>query len=98
MQAKGEISDPKQLINHALTLGKQRVLQKRIHCEESVSGSYFENAIKIADNQGLLKAGDDAVDGRQRWLEELRETSTNVRFLASMADAKRLQIRTQLEK
>jgi glycerol-3-phosphate O-acyltransferase len=98
MQAEGEISDPKQLINHALTLGKQRVLQKRIHCEESVSGSYFENAIKIADNQDLLKAGDDAVNGRQRWLEELRETSTNVRFLASMADAKRLQIRTQLEK
>ncbi|MEX1667133.1 1-acyl-sn-glycerol-3-phosphate acyltransferase [Zhongshania arctica] len=98
MQAEGEISDPKQLINHALTLGKQRVLQKRIHCEESVSGSYFENAIKIADNQNLLKAGGDAVDGRQRWLEDLREISANVRFLASMADAKRLQIRTQLEK
>ena len=98
MQPVGEISDQKHLINHALTLGKQRVLQKRIHCEESVSGSYFENAIKIAENQELLKAGDEAVAGRQRWLEELREISANVRFLASMADAKRLQIRTALEK
>ncbi|CAA0110029.1 Glycerol-3-phosphate acyltransferase [Zhongshania aliphaticivorans] len=98
MQAVGEVSDPKALINHALTLGKQRVLQKRIHCEESVSGSYFENAIKIAESLDLLKAGDDAVAGRQRWLEDLRETSANVRFLASMADAKRLQVRTQLEK
>lgn len=98
MQAVGEISDQKQLIDHALTLGKQRVLQKRIHCEESVSGSYFENAIKIAENQELLKAGDDAVAGRQRWLEELRAISANVRFLASISDAKRLAIRTQLEK
>jgi glycerol-3-phosphate O-acyltransferase len=94
----GEISDQKQLIDHALTLGKQRVLQKRIHCEESVSGSYFENAIKIAENQDLLKAGDDAVAGRQRWLEELRAISANVRFLASLSDAKRLALRTQLEK
>ncbi|WP_269619586.1 1-acyl-sn-glycerol-3-phosphate acyltransferase [Zhongshania sp. BJYM1] len=98
MQAVGEISDQKQLINHALTLGKQRVLQKRIHCEESVSGSYFENAIKIAENQDLLKAGDEAVAGRQRWLEELREISANARLLASIADAKRLAVRTQLEK
>jgi len=98
MQAVGEISDQKQLIDHALTLGKQRVLQKRIHCEESVSGSYFENAIKIAENQDLLKAGDDAVAGRQRWLEELRAISANVRFLASISDAKRLALRTQLEK
>ena len=63
-----------------------------------MSGSYCENAIKIAENQELLKAGDEAVAGRQRWLEELREISANVRFLASMADAKRLQIRTALEK
>jgi len=82
--------DIRKLIADSLALGKQRVLQQRIHCEESVSQSYFDNAVKIAESRGLLENSQSAVQGRLQWLEELRSIVANVRILASVAEAKRL--------
>ncbi len=87
----------KTLIDRALTLGKQRVLQQRIHCEESVSSVYFENAVKIADSLKLLQASESAPELRQQWLDELRALTANIRFLASISESRRLAERTQLE-
>jgi len=87
--AEGEV-DTKKLIADSLALGKQRVLQHRIHCEESVSQSYFDNAIKIAESRGLFEQSAAAALGRLQWLEELRGIVANVRILASVAEAKRL--------
>jgi glycerol-3-phosphate O-acyltransferase len=78
------------LIASSLALGKQRVLQQRIHCEESVSQSYFENAAQIADSRGLFEQTEAAADGRQQLLQELRDVTSNVRFLASISETQRL--------
>jgi len=97
MEAAMRNSEPKALIERALTLGKQRVLQQRIHCEESVSSVYFENAIKIAESLNLLEASADVVERRQQWLNELRHLTANLRVLASVSDARRIAERARLE-
>ena len=91
------IADKRALIDRALTLGKQRVLQQRIHCEESVSANYFENAIKIAENNNLLEVSEDILIRRQQWLDELRQITANIRYLASLSEAKRISERNKLE-
>lgn len=90
-------ADKRALIDRALTLGKQRVLQQRIHCEESVSSNYFENAIKIAENLNLLEISADIQERRQQWLDELRQITANIRYLASLSEAKRISERNKLE-
>ena len=82
--------EAKPLIEKSLSLGKQRVLQQRIHCEESVSGSYFENAVKIAEGRNLLEADEAAIAGRDVLWQELRDINSNIRFLASIMETKRL--------
>lgn len=91
------IADKRGLIDRALTLGKQRVLQQRIHCEESVSANYFENAIKVAENHNLLEVSADILKRRQEWLDELRQITANIRYLASLSEAKRISERNKLE-
>jgi len=55
-----------QLMARALKLGKQRLLQQRIRGAESVSRSYFETALRLADNRKLLGAGADGLEERRR--------------------------------
>ncbi|WP_286696044.1 1-acyl-sn-glycerol-3-phosphate acyltransferase [Spongiibacter sp. UBA1325] len=92
-----EPADSKVLTNRALNLGKQRVLQQRIHCEESVSANYFENAIKIAENHRLLQISPDIAERRQAWLDDLRELTSNIRLLASLSESRRLSERRKME-
>lgn len=81
--------DPKELIKQSLALGHQGVLQQRIHCEESVSQAYFENAVKIAEGRGLLVPDGDIVDKRHALVGELKAMIVNTRFLASVTDSLR---------
>lgn len=90
MTSSDEVVDPKQLIDKALALGKQRVLQQRIHCEESISRSYFENVVKIAEARGLFNQGELAAEGRQLLWQEFKDITSNTRFLASIMEARRL--------
>lgn len=85
--------DAKRLIADSLALGKQVVLQQRIHCEESVSQAYFENALQIAEGRGLLEQTPEAIAGRKTLLLELRRIVGNVQFLASIKEARRLHER-----
>lgn len=91
MSPQDSAVEPKALIEKSLSLGKQRVLQQRIHCEESVSGSYFENAVKIAEGRNLLIADAAAIAGRDTLWQELRDINSNIRFLASVMETKRLE-------
>jgi glycerol-3-phosphate O-acyltransferase len=56
--------DRGELLSRCLALGKQYVLRRRIRSAESVSKSYFETALKLADNRRLLAA--DAPDLAER--------------------------------
>lgn len=87
---EGEV-DINALIKQSLALGKQGVLQQRIHCEESVSQNYFENAVKIARGKNLLGVGSPVKEERQALYNELLELRANTRILASISDARRYE-------
>lgn len=81
--------DSPALMTRSLTLGRQRLLQRRIRCEESISSNYFENAIRMAERRGLL-ASQGAADARSAWARELRSVVELTRQLASLAESRHL--------
>ncbi len=46
--------DEKELLRHCLGVGKQRVRQRRLHSEESVTLELFKNALSLAKHRKLL--------------------------------------------
>ncbi|MEU8897907.1 glycerol-3-phosphate 1-O-acyltransferase [Nocardia sp. NPDC048505] len=54
--------DRKLFIDECVKVGRQMLLQQRLHSPESVSTELFTSALKLADNHGLLapRASDDA--------------------------------------
>ena len=88
--------DSKMLLARSHALGRQRLLQHRIHCEESISSSYFENAIKIAESRGLLEPAEHVQSGRQQLLQELTAAVSRTNFLASLAESRRYAARPHL--
>jgi glycerol-3-phosphate O-acyltransferase len=47
------------LIAECVAVGKQMMLQRRLHSPESVSTELFTSALKLADNYGLLETVPD---------------------------------------
>ena len=47
--------DEARLLDKSLRLGKQRVLQKRLHSAESVTLQLFRNALSVLEHRGLMK-------------------------------------------
>jgi glycerol-3-phosphate O-acyltransferase len=76
--------DKKELLERSLALGKQWVLQRRVHSAESVSKSYFETALRLADNRKLL-GGDDTEALRQRRNEFAADLASAVRRIDAVA-------------
>jgi glycerol-3-phosphate O-acyltransferase len=87
--------DSKTLLARSHSLGRQRLLQQCIKCEESVSSSYFENAIALAGRRGLLGTAPDVTAGRQLLLQELATAVSGTRWLASLAESRHLVVRAQ---
>ena len=86
--------DRKELVDRCLALGKQWVLQRRIHNEESVSKSYFETALKLAENRKLL-GGDDPVATeakRRAFAAELASAVRRIDAIDALAAARRLGV------
>lgn len=83
----------KPLFEKCLALGKQRILQQRIHSEESISSAYFENALRIAEIKGLLDEGESVASKRLTFRDELLRITENIRYLASAMDLKRAERR-----
>jgi glycerol-3-phosphate O-acyltransferase len=61
-----ETVDSKELMTECVTVGRQYVLQRRVHNPECVSREIFGNALALAANRGLLEAGGDEVGRRRR--------------------------------
>ncbi|MBF6337887.1 glycerol-3-phosphate 1-O-acyltransferase [Nocardia abscessus] len=55
----GDEIDRKELITECVAVGKQMMLQQRLHSPESVSTELFTSALKLADNYGLLETAPD---------------------------------------
>jgi len=84
--------DKKELLERCLALGKQWVLQRRIHNEESVSKSYFETALKLAENRKLLAGGDDLAERRRAFAAELASAVRRIDAVDALAAARRLGV------
>ncbi|MGQ4616768.1 glycerol-3-phosphate 1-O-acyltransferase [Nocardia sp. R7R-8] len=62
----GDEIDRKEFITECVAVGKQMMLQKRLHSPESVSTELFTSALKLADNYGLLTTWSDAEPDQRR--------------------------------
>ncbi len=85
-----EIPDQESISKTALSLGKQRVLQQRINCEESVSQTYIDNGIKLLKSKGCMVGS--RAQQFQKCNDALQELGTLVRrieFIASLAESRR---------
>jgi len=81
---------PKPFLKRCVALGQQRVRQRRVASEESASRAYFEPALKLAENRGLLTG--DAVElqaGRKRFAAELAGLVARIDRLALLAERRR---------
>lgn len=82
--------DKRELVERSLALGKQWRLQRRIRCAESVSKSYFETALKLAENRKLLGAGDGELDEKRRaFAAELASAVRRIDAIDALAAARR---------
>ena len=71
-------------------LGKQYVLQRRIHSAESVSRVSFETALKLAKNRGLVDVGgEDLAARRAAFAEEAQRAVRRIEAVASIAAGRR---------
>ncbi|UGT39896.1 glycerol-3-phosphate 1-O-acyltransferase [Nocardia yamanashiensis] len=85
--------DKKALVAEALSVGKQMLLQQRLHSPESVSSELFGSALKLADNHGLLELGDDPAElaeRRARFAAELRAIGARISRAATLDPSNRL--------
>ena len=64
--------DRRAFLRHCTAVGRQYLLQKRLHHPECVSNELFTNALSVADNRGLLAPGDipDLAGRRQAFAAE----------------------------
>jgi glycerol-3-phosphate O-acyltransferase len=81
--------DREELLERSLGYGQQLVLQGRLHSAESVTLELFRNAVKLADNKGLLKGtGADLAERRLAFAERLRGIVDDLDSLARMQRAR----------
>lgn len=77
--------DRKQFIDECLAVGKQMLLQQRLHSPESVSSELFGTALKLADNHGLLDTGEPELHTRRAaFAAELRTIGARISRLATL--------------
>ena len=76
-------------IDKCLSLGRQYVLQKRVHSEESVSKVLFDTALKLAANRNLLGVGDGLVERRRAFAEQLKDVVRRLDAVESLAASRR---------
>lgn len=92
-----EAPDRKQFIDECLAVGRQMLLQQRLHSPESVSSELFTTALKLADNYGLLDAATDPAAAaelrsrRQSFADELRLIGTRIARAAALDPSNRLE-------
>ncbi|MFE4457622.1 glycerol-3-phosphate 1-O-acyltransferase [Nocardia tengchongensis] len=84
--------DRKALIDECLQVGKQMLLQQRLHSPESVSSELFGSAVKLADNHGLLTPAGDPADlaaRRSAFAAELRAIGQRISRAATLDPSNR---------
>jgi glycerol-3-phosphate O-acyltransferase len=65
--------EEKALAKRCLGVGRQYLLQERVHSSESVSSLLFRTGVKLAASRGLLRGGRDVAAQRVVFAKEMRE-------------------------
>src|SRR5690606_7973773 len=84
--------DRKELVAECVSVGKQMLLQRRLHSPESVSTELFGGAIKLADNYHLIEPADpaaadaraDLTRRRNDFAAELRAIGARISLAATL--------------
>ena len=72
-------------LGECLAVGRQLMLQGRVHSAEAISRELFSSALQLAANRDLLDPGRDEVRaGRQVWLDELKSVQADLRTIDRM--------------
>jgi len=88
--APGEAIDEDRFVERCLRLGQQYHLQRRIHSAASASQMLFRNALRLAENRGVLRSGDPDLPARRQALaEEIRSVVRRVEVIDALAAARR---------
>jgi glycerol-3-phosphate O-acyltransferase len=83
--------DEEALLDEAVGVGQQKVLQRRIHSPESVSKDLFRGALRLAGNRGLLQpGGPELVQRRADFAAEMDDAVRRVEVLRAIAAEKEL--------
>ncbi|GAB2654452.1 glycerol-3-phosphate 1-O-acyltransferase [Nocardia goodfellowii] len=76
--------DRKQFIDECVKVGKQMLLQQRLHSPESVSTELFTSALKLAANHGLLApVGPESAQDRAELSERRGEFARQLRTITA---------------
>ena len=82
--------DEARFLAECLALGRQRLLQRRMHSGSSVSKVLFQTALKLARNRGLVDAGaPDLGARRQAFAAEIRDALRRTEAIAALAASRR---------
>ncbi|MCE5289863.1 MAG: glycerol-3-phosphate 1-O-acyltransferase [Nocardiaceae bacterium] len=83
--------DKPEFMDECVNVGRQMLLQNRIHSTESVSSELFTTALKLADNRGLVAPGANDLHSRRRaFASELREITARLNRVQAL-DASNLK-------
>jgi glycerol-3-phosphate O-acyltransferase len=85
-----EAFDEAAFLKSCLALGKQYLLQNRLHSAESISLVLFGNALRLAKNRELLApGGGDVGENRRALASEIRETLRRIDAVDALVRARR---------
>ncbi len=93
-RAADAVIDRKEFIDECVAVGRQMLLQQRLHSPESVSSELFTSAWKLAANHGLIgpATGDAAVEllaRRAEFAQQLRELGDRIARAATLDPSNR---------
>ncbi len=89
----GKPVDPNAFLSGCIPLAKQYALQRKIHSQESISKVYFQNALRLARNRGLLEPGGPEVrERRAAFRVEIADAVRRVDAIDALAAARRLGV------
>jgi glycerol-3-phosphate O-acyltransferase len=82
--------DEARFLDRCLRLGRQHHLQRRLHSAQSISQVLFRNALRLAENRGLLEPGaSELAAGRRAFAEEIRSVVRRVEAVDALAASRR---------
>lgn len=77
--------DKKEFLDECVAVGRQMLLQARLHGPESVSSELFSSALQLAENRGLLRPADDTLPAdREEFAEQLRTLGESLALAESL--------------